>query len=363
MFTSLTFHNLRCFKDFTLENITPLTLLSGRNNVGKTTVLEGIYLSFGFYQAEILLQINNAIRGMEFSTITPQRLFPGQKASDIWKSFFTDMDMSQQLTIAMHDSTGKVRRLTLGKDTEVSFAAHVEHNGLQPVLVPDQGSDSLRFFYEDGIVPDVWGRYYFTQNGLTVQFDTPSSRIFPWVSYTGPGIRASQQWVAEYLGRVEQEGKKEQLVAALQLLYEEIEDIFIVPQQGVNTIVARLHTKKPLPLRALGDGINKLLTYLSLMIAYPGGIFLFDEIENGFHYSFYPKLWELIAKVAQETENQVFATTHSYECIEASLEGVSKVDRDLLTYVRLGKEDIGIVPYAFVGEDLAYALEHDMEIR
>jgi AAA15 family ATPase/GTPase len=113
----------------------------------------------------------------------------------------------------------------------------------------------------------------------------------------------------------------------------------------------------------MGDGINKLLHYLSMMIANPGGIFLLDEIEVGFHYSFYPQLWELISSVAKETNSQVIATTHSYECINAAVEGTAKVDSSLLTYVRLGKEADSIVPYYFFGDDLAYALKCDMEIR
>jgi AAA15 family ATPase/GTPase len=124
-----------------------------------------------------------------------------------------------------------------------------------------------------------------------------------------------------------------------------------------------LQNGHPLPIRAMGDGINKLLHYLAVMIANPGGIFLFDEIETGFHYSFYPKLWEIISTVAQNTKSQVIATTHSYECIESAVKGTSKVDPSLLTYVRLAKENNKIVPYYFYEKDLAYALDRNMEVR
>jgi AAA15 family ATPase/GTPase len=124
-----------------------------------------------------------------------------------------------------------------------------------------------------------------------------------------------------------------------------------------------LSTGNPRPLRRLGDGINKLLSYLLAMTANPGGIFLLDEIETGFHYSFYPKLWELVANVVKETGSQLVATTHSYECISAAVEGSAKIDQSLLTYVRLGKENNTIVPYVFHEDDLAFALESDMEVR
>jgi AAA15 family ATPase/GTPase len=39
---------------------------------------------------------------------------------------------------------------------------------------------------------------------------------------------------------------------------------------------------------------------------------MIDEIENGFHYSALPKVWELIHKLANQYNVQVFAVTHSH---------------------------------------------------
>ncbi|MDR1084678.1 MAG: ATP-binding protein [Deltaproteobacteria bacterium] len=69
----------------------------------------------------------------------------------------------------------------------------------------------------------------------------------------------------------------------------------------------------------LVDGINRLIQIVLIILANPGSIILIDEeIETGFHYSFFPKLWEIIGKLSLETDCQVFATTHSYECIKGT---------------------------------------------
>jgi predicted ATPase len=364
MFTKVTFQNLRCFKDFTLENLTPLTLISGRNNVGKTSVLEGLVLLLAYRKADVFLNINSW-RGLEQHVLmTPQGFALGMNSAYLWETLFTDMDISQELSISANDASGLTRMLSLTKDTQFSLTTFAEQNKAQPMLQPTPGSYALQLVHKYGTESDETGRFLLTQAGFALNFDaSPHLPMPPFGIYISPDTQIPQQAVAEWLGKIELKNTKEQLVNNLCLLCEEIDDIFTVSQSNMLNIFARLRNGQSLPIRAMGDGINKLLHYLSVMIANPGGIFLFDEIETGFHYSFYPKLWELVAAVAKEADSQVIATTHSYECISASVEGTSKVDPALLTYVRLGKEDTGIVPYSFSNDDIAYALEREMEVR
>ncbi len=353
MFTTISFQNLRCFKDFTLENLTPITLISGRNNVGKTTVLEGLFLLLAYHNADVF-QVTGNWRGLE-QVVT---------SSDLWKTFFTNMDVAtQQLHISATDDQGLMRTVCLSKDTRRAF---VPASKGQSVLQPIPKSDVLKFTYECSPgYESKEARYFFsTHNGVTVDIDASAPLPpLPFGFYTAPSIHPAQQHVAEYLGNVELQNKKEQLVKSLRFLHDEITDIFSVPFSGTNGIFSRLDTGKTFPIRAMGDGINKLLLYLSVMIANPGGVFLLDEIETGFHHLFYPKLWELVARVAKETGSQIFATTHSYECLCDAVDGIAEVDSSMLTYFRLGKEKEGIVPHSFSHEDLAFALERNMEVR
>ena len=50
------------------------------------------------------------------------------------------------------------------------------------------------------------------------------------------------------------------------------------------------------------------------------GVVLIDEFENGIHHSVLPKIWEAVAEFAERSDTQVFATTHSAECIRAAHE-------------------------------------------
>jgi ABC-type branched-subunit amino acid transport system ATPase component len=362
MLTKISLQNLRCFKEFTLENMTPLTLISGRNNVGKTTLLEGIFLLFAYRSAELFFKIN-AIRGIPAVIPSPQGYLLGLEPPSLWETLFPDMDMTLGLRISAEDDAGNASVVCLEKDAQVSVAQFENKNNAQNMLQPVPGSYVLNLSYENNGDRER-GRFILTANGLALNFDAPPHLPTPpFASYIGPNVLFSQpQQLVDWLSKVDLDDKKQQIVEALRLLDKEIIDVFVVTKHGVADSYIRRNTSKPRSVRTLGDGINKLLSYLLAMIANPDGIFLLDEIETGFHYSFYPQLWELISTVAKETNSQVVATTHSYECISAAVEGTKKVDSSLLTYVRLGGED-SIVPYYFSGDNLAFALQNEMEVR
>ncbi len=72
-----------------------------------------------------------------------------------------------------------------------------------------------------------------------------------------------------------------------------------------------------LPLKRMGDGINRILTIILKMVTCENGYLLIDEFENGLHYSVQEKLWEIIFQLAKKLNIQVFATTHSNDTIDA----------------------------------------------
>ena len=75
-----------------------------------------------------------------------------------------------------------------------------------------------------------------------------------------------------------------------------------------------------IPFALLGGGLGRLAGILLSIADAPGGVVLIDEVENGFHRSVLSRVWSAIGEAAGRYETQVFATTHSFECIEAAHE-------------------------------------------
>ena len=57
MITTLNIHNFRCFPDLSVTDMAPITLLGGRNNSGKSAILEAIFLAFGYRSANVFLAL------------------------------------------------------------------------------------------------------------------------------------------------------------------------------------------------------------------------------------------------------------------------------------------------------------------
>jgi AAA15 family ATPase/GTPase len=97
-----------------------------------------------------------------------------------------------------------------------------------------------------------------------------------------------------------------------------------------------------------------------------GGILLIDEIENGLHYSVQPDLWQVIFETAQELDVQVFATTHSYDCVQAFQQVAQDYERSesMLVSLRRREEDPeDIVAVLSDRDELGTVVEENIEVR
>jgi AAA15 family ATPase/GTPase len=90
---------------------------------------------------------------------------------------------------------------------------------------------------------------------------------------------------------------------------------------------------------------------------------LIDEIENGLHYSVHQQVWQAIATAARHNNVQVFATTHSWECIRAAYQSFANGDQFDLAIHRLDRRDNEIQVVTYDREALAAAMQHEVEVR
>ena len=151
---------------------------------------------------------------------------------------------------------------------------------------------------------------------------------------------------------------------------EEFKRIIDEDIQDINTIfingVVQLYVKKEgtmIPLKLAGDGLKSLLFIISAIMCNPKAIILVDEIETGYHYTMYEKLWGAIAEAATINDCQVIATTHSYECIQGAITALSEEQREEFTYIRVGKSNGQERAYVYTDELLETAILSDMEVR
>lgn len=114
-------------------------------------------------------------------------------------------------------------------------------------------------------------------------------------------------------------------------------------------------------LGAMGDGINRILTIILSLINCKGGIFLLDEFENGLHYSVQSMLWNIIFELAELLDIQVFATTHSNDCISSFAQASD--DKDGLA-IRLDLIENELRAQLYDNsKELVFAINESIELR
>ena len=94
-----------------------------------------------------------------------------------------------------------------------------------------------------------------------------------------------------------------------------------------------------------------------------GGLLLIDEIENGLHYSVQGEMFSILLDLAQSFNVQIFATTHSDECIKAANQAFAKQTQQEFAYYRLEQINEEIKAVAFDSEMLETAIARNMEMR
>jgi len=125
---------------------------------------------------------------------------------------------------------------------------------------------------------------------------------------------------------------------------------------------------RPVPLNSLGDGMLRVLQLVLKVFSAKGGFLLIDEFENGLHYSVQEKVWELLFKLSEKLDIQIFATTHSWDCIE-SFSKVSVANTNIEGVLfRVGKsvrksEKGKIISTVFDEEQLYNITQSDVEVR
>lgn len=355
MIESITLKNFRCFEEFETK-LSPITLISGENNSGKSSILEALFLLHDFSAPDSFVKVAQ-FRGNDNLPITSQLL---------WENLFYSMRKTEQMRIGIEKGNDSIFiSYSIDENRVVNKSPSERMGNASFPLSSNVGNYPLKYKFVSRNYKDT-GEYSISQEGVTRKSkETSKPAVLPVAEYISSSVTASPNFIAEQFGNIELAGKTPILVEALQLLDERIVDLKTIVSAGTGSIYATTTDNQRFPIRTMGDGINKLLRVLIIMLAYPPDtVLLLDEVENGFHYSFHRKFWKVVGNLAQKQKCQIIATTHSYECIQGALEGVSDNGlSDLMAYIRLAKTRNTIVPKYFSNEMLEFALESEMEVR
>jgi hypothetical protein len=161
---------------------------------------------------------------------------------------------------------------------------------------------------------------------------------------------------------------EKEIVKALQVISEDIQAISVIGSDArggsrPRTAIARSsRCPSRVPLRTFGDGVNRLFGIVLSLCNARNGVLLVDEIENGLHYSVQSDVWRAIFRLANDLDVQVFATSHSWDCVQAFQVAASESSQDGVL-VRLSRLEDQVVPTLFSEKELEIVTRDRIEVR
>lgn len=363
MYKSFEVANFRCFKSLTMENISRIGLIAGANNIGKTALLEALFIHSGAYNPELTLRVD-VFRGIEKRKIEFGPMFQSP-----WNYIFNEFDTTR--TIEFNGEYEKKRKRSLKLRVvhdPVELTKIYRHALHSPTKESDiSGGDNLpsgAHVLELDCVSEAEQsvKYYFI-------FDRRGTRVFPippTLPYQTIFVPSRPRFTGEDVerfGKLQTDKKQDLILKALRIIEPKLESLATVIENDLPLIQGDIGKSRLVPLPLMGEGMVRLAS-LTLAIAYAeNGVALIDEIENGFHYSILPKVWHTIGEAARLFNTQVFTTTHSLECIVAAHNAFEKSKSYDFRLHRLEPKGNTTRAVTYDRGALSAALESGFEVR
>jgi AAA15 family ATPase/GTPase len=368
MYKSFSIDNFRCFDHFEISNLKRINLIAGKNNVGKTALLEALFIHAGSYNPNLTLSVN-ANRGIDR---IPLKFI--QRNETPWDLIFFNFDSSKIIKFfgEGREFTNRLIRLqVIEKDdpsllafrTEIESKLEESAKGMEILSWPDlflelsykeNGEKEKNYF----MFPAVEKERVLFKVVPQPPPNPPQPGYYLW-----PSLKPNPSDIAR--GYAELDVKKEQksFIKYLKIIDSRLKDIKVGFIAEVPTLFGDIGIKPLIPFPLMGEGLDRLTKYLLTIHSATNGIVCLDEIENGFHHSVIQSVWKAIGKMASSVNAQVFASTHSFECIMAAHKAFKKEKPDLFGLFRLERINGIIKPIEYDTETLEAAIEIGLEVR
>lgn len=352
---SLSIKGFRGIDELTIDRLGRVTLIAGKNSVGKTTVLDAIQVYAARGREDILSQLLTSRQ--EVSIATVEDVHGQRRFVPDFPALFHGRDVSECARIAIgpkgYTDQLRIEESLLGED---ELASQIERNlsryvakgytqtfrvvfqdteQILPWILPIQGSDAARTVERYSVSACL----YLFQLLVKAKWPSPIG-----CQFLGPGLLSDEEIVRSW-NAIALTEDEDRAVQALRLVFgNDLERVAvrrdeISDTEHVQRVVARLRGQaRPVPLQSLGNGALHLAGVALALTNSRDGFLLIDEAENGIHHSVQRDYWRMVFETAQANNVQVLATTHSFDCLHGFAQAMTDCEKVDGALVRLERE-------------------------
>jgi len=314
MLNQLTIGNFMVFQHLEIPTLKRVNLISGKNNVGKTTLLDAIRI----------LKADDKEQSRVVNDILIKR--------DLHTKYYDCYE-----SLVYRDAQANLENEELFKINSLFLNRKEQKSGTQ---------------FINGFAINR------SRNFLNPKEITKAREKLVYVSFQFNFDNLKELW-----NNIDLTPKEDDV---LKILRDTIEpDIIRFSVKDKSVIVRLKGIEEPFPLKTLGDGVQRILMIAMSLANAQNSILLIDEIEMGLHYTVLEKLWAMIFKYAHLWDIQVFVTTHSQDALK-TFHRIADQDeyKEEAQFIRLQRSRKGeIEAILFDEERLESSLEMKIDIR
>ena len=314
--------NYRLFEDFRMEGLAQVNLIAGKNNTGKTAVLEAL------------------------------RILESQGDNTVINNIIKERG---QFILSRDSCYGTLFNRQVFYDENPEYELEIVLNKLKIIRLPNLDRRNDEYIEMDYRIEfsDVQGSILLSAN-ITPDFPQDKSVFIP--------LSNNEILIPGLWKKVTLTPRKKDLIKILKTIDPAIVDLD-VQQDGAMVLLDG--EEYPVALKNLGDGVNRVLVLGLALVNAKGKVLLIDEFEVGLHHSVQEQLWEIIFEYAKKWDIQVFATTHSMDTVRSFYYVMSdEKNKGMGKYFRLQQSRKGpIEAVSYKEEDLELSLDVNLEPR
>ena len=382
--SSLSIKGFRGIKELSIERLGRVTLLAGKNSVGKTTVLDAVRVYAERGLPSVLSELLESRQEYAIAITEDRRKdhrFHRKFVPDFVALFHSrDVSRCARISIGPKSDTGQLRieetplddkqdsnieqilsSFVSGGYTQAFKVVFQDTEQILPWILPIQGSDVVR------TVERYSGSAYLYSYNLLVR-----ARRLSQIGCQplGPGLLSNKE-IARFWNAIALTDDEDRATQALRLILgSDLERVAViradadVPDEYIQRVVVKIRGQaRPVPLQSLGDGALHLAGTALALANSRDGFLLIDEAENGIHHSVQPDFWRMVFKTAHTNNVQVIATTHSFDCVRGFAQAAAECEEVEGALVRLERKDEEMWAVEYSERNLKAATKQNVEIE
>jgi AAA15 family ATPase/GTPase len=333
MIKSIEIENFRCFQKTTAKGFGRVNLIGGKNNAGKTALLEALLLMGEPSNKSIIQLLNTRQIPLNFIKSAPEKC---------WDNFFFNQNKNNEIILKSKENEviyGETKieyvkitnwKANQASDEELMNLASINVGELFQYLLKisatgsdKRGASSEIIANNKGIKPEnrTWLR------GFAPCYYIPSN------------VKNAGFVLATEFDKAKFQGLNQTLLEAFQLIDKSILEASTLIIGSEPAIYLKRKNETYMPLTLFGDAMNKIADIILKIVNNQGGLLLIDEIENGIHHENQGQIWKILFDLCNRFGVQLFATSHSAEMIAAFKDVVLENDFDG-NYFRMARHQV-----------------------